>query len=279
MFGVSLFLLGITWGPFSSERFPRGSESGGLSRQIGSLPLQGLSPATNNAEEVAPAGLKMMRMYAKNPWSASVKLISENDLNQSVPSSASKRPRVVVSFTSLPNRLRKHGASTISMLKKQNFHPDLIYINIPKNPLRGQGPYFGKDGEIPSWMAKDQQIRVLRPDRDFGPATKLLPTLAAEKDNPDTIIVTIDDDEEGGWSESTLLGIVAHAMHFPNFAVGLTGWNVTCVLNGAHCSAKDTGLAEKMHNTNDLNMIRQANDYACHVCTSPVKARLVPCES
>lgn len=279
--GVSLFLLGITCSPGPSGQFVQNPL-----HELAPKPLPGSAAAAeaaagnatnSNATEPAPAGLRMMRQYAHNPWSASVKLITAADLDRSVPLRKENRTRVVVSLTSLPKRLLKHAASTISMLKRQTLQPDRIYVNIPSSPLRGAGPYFGENGRVPQWMADDPQIRVLRPARDLGPATKLLPTLEAERSRPDTIIVTIDDDNEGGWTDSTLLGIVAHALHFPDFAVGLTGWNVTCALEGAHCGSEDTGLPEKKYNLNDLHMIRQASDYACHVrhlaCCRPVKTR------
>ena len=62
---------------------------------------------------------------------------------------------------------------------------------VPYTSLRGKGAYT-----IPESLyaeADAGRIVLLRTEIDWGPATKLIPTLSVETD-PRTIIVTVDDD-------------------------------------------------------------------------------------
>jgi len=56
---------------------------------------------------------------------------------------------------------------------------------------------------------------------DHGPLTKLLPTLLRETD-PDTVIITVDDDKI--YLPDTMLSLMWHAEHSRNVAFGVCGW-------------------------------------------------------
>ncbi|MGB5834353.1 MAG: hypothetical protein WBG92_20535 [Thiohalocapsa sp.] len=60
--------------------------------------------------------------------------------------------------------------------------------------------------------------------QDLGPATKLLSTLTEERD-PDTIIITIDDDV--AYPPTLVQKLVQSARLYPNSAIGFTGWQRT----------------------------------------------------
>nr|QBK92935.1 MAG: glycosyltransferase [Pithovirus LCPAC403] len=94
--------------------------------------------------------------------------------------------RIVVSFTTIPSRI-KNIPRLIKQLEHQTLIPDAIYFNLPYRSLRE-----GK--EYPKFKLPDTFLNVIvnRCD-DVGPLTKILPTLEKET-NPETIIITIDDD-------------------------------------------------------------------------------------
>ena len=137
---------------------------------------------------------------------------------------SSTKPRMVISLTSLPSRL-PHLSQTISHMLKQDTLPDKIYINLPLFSTREQIPYIIPD-HITSYIdalepPQRSLITILRPPNDYGPATKLIPTLDVET-SPDTIIVTIDDDVI--YPSFYLSELKQAALRYPNAAIGFKGY-------------------------------------------------------
>ncbi len=93
--------------------------------------------------------------------------------------------RIIISLTSIPDRLLKLAPTLYSILS-QSVKVDEIRINLPYKSLKGQ-EYI-----IPPWLEQCQNIKIYRVEKDLGPVTKLLPTVKDEK--PDTCIIIIDDD-------------------------------------------------------------------------------------
>jgi hypothetical protein len=89
--------------------------------------------------------------------------------------------RVVISLTTIPSRIGKLK-STLASLLTQCQRIDEIYINIPQN----------SNYEIPQWLSELKNVRINWCDRDYGPSTKLLPSLL--KEDKKTIIIVVDDD-------------------------------------------------------------------------------------
>lgn len=211
-----------------------------------------------------PLALRWYQAGYKNPWSFSVSRTGVEDLYQTYFETLKhdgKLPRVVVSFTSLPNRFVKHARSMILILKKQSYLPDKIYVCIPKTSRRSDEKFH-----IPSWIADDPLIKVLRPPVDYGPATKLIPALEEELKlgNLRTRVITVDDDNEGGWHDDSLMGLYLYSLRFPDATIGLTGWNVTCMVSKARCSTVDSGVPRRQHRDRFYNFIKPSDDYACH---------------
>lgn len=94
-----------------------------------------------------------------------------------------------MSLTTIPRRLGQLQSTLRTILDKQ-YHPvDLVQINLPHVFMRTGATY----GHIDRYsFLKNDRIRIVRCE-DFGPATKLLPTLETETD-PATLIVVVDDD-------------------------------------------------------------------------------------
>jgi hypothetical protein len=87
----------------------------------------------------------------------------------------------------------RYISETLQTLNNQIHQPDAIYLNIPLRHSRSNQTYkLPKD--MSAILAKFPSTVVQRPERDWGPLTKLLPTLEAEEDG-ETIIITVDDDK------------------------------------------------------------------------------------
>ena len=96
---------------------------------------------------------------------------------------------VLVSLTTSPSRLLKLK-KVINSIKRQTLLPSKIILNLPDK--------FGRTNEeylIPEWIENDDFIYINRCGEDYGPITKILPTLLLSN-NPETIIISIDDDIE-----------------------------------------------------------------------------------
>ena len=94
-------------------------------------------------------------------------------------------PKVYLSLTTSPKRID----NVVKMLRDINLeHFDKVMVNLP---LR-----FGRNGTlyvIPKSLQNFPKVQINRFPKDFGPLSKVLPTLLVCK-NPNDIIISIDDD-------------------------------------------------------------------------------------
>ena len=103
--------------------------------------------------------------------------------------------KFIVSFTTSPTRINKCGPMINSILD-QTRKPDLFLLNIPEK--------FARTGEwyiVPKYIRKS--LTVNRIDTDYGPATKILPSVMYLRDGTEntkkydpenTRIIYLDDD-------------------------------------------------------------------------------------
>lgn len=126
------------------------------------------------------------------------------------------RHRVVVSMTTTPLRIKFLGA-TLRSISLQTLQPDAIYLNVPHYSKRFETQY-----DIPAELYAYDNLHIQR-SQDYGPATKLLPTIFAESD-PDTLIITIDD--EYIYSRLLLEELVAVHIANPGAAFAYAGQNI-----------------------------------------------------
>ncbi len=94
--------------------------------------------------------------------------------------------RVVASYTTIPGRYEELIRS-VKSLKKQTVKLDCIYLTIPEKVSRTGEKYPHLPKKIHKWCT------IMYSDRDYGPLTKLRGALFEEK-NPNTIIISCDDD-------------------------------------------------------------------------------------
>ena len=128
--------------------------------------------------------------------------------------------KVFVSLTTLPSRMRQLEL-TIASIERQRFKPDGILLGLPTMSKREGTPYA-----IPQELV--DRVTVISTE-DRGPGTKLYSALDAIHD-PDTIIITVDDDVE--YEEHVLEKLVAASLRHPHAAIGFCGWNAEKLIRG-----------------------------------------------
>jgi hypothetical protein len=95
----------------------------------------------------------------------------------------------IISLTTTPPRL-KHLKPILMSLLDSSVAVTEIRLNVPYTSCKGI-PYV-----IPKWLTKLKNVKIHRTEKDWGPATKLLPTLidCYSNLNMNTKIIVVDDD-------------------------------------------------------------------------------------
>jgi len=98
--------------------------------------------------------------------------------------------RVIASLTTLPDRIR-NLEPTIQSLLAQTRPPDEIVLAIPQFSVRQKTEYV-----VPEYLKRFPRLRILRCEKDWGPATKFIPIIQAELSakRERTLIMVVDDD-------------------------------------------------------------------------------------
>lgn len=112
-----------------------------------------------------------------------------------VPSS-SKTPisRVIVSLTTLPDRLAQLEPVLRTLLFAQSRLADEVRLNLPQVSVRLDRAYV-KPEWLDSLVRKSSgRLLVHTLNGDYGPATKLVPSVRAYESRRDVLIVVVDDD-------------------------------------------------------------------------------------
>ena len=124
--------------------------------------------------------------------------------------------KIWVSLTTTPKRIA-HVRTVIDSLLAQSKKADTIILNIPNIFFRSNEGYtIPEDIEA---LEKEGKIAINRCN-DFGPATKLIPSLSLVEE-PDDIIITVDDDHI---YPNEMVESLANAMEQnPNCACGGSG--------------------------------------------------------
>jgi hypothetical protein len=123
---------------------------------------------------------------------------------------------VLVSLTTIPDRVTRLRPALRSVLD-QTRRPDAIVLNLPRRSRRE-----GREYEIPSYLSQ-MPVEIDRCERDWGPATKYLPTLLREVP-PDTRIIVVDDDQI--YPSNLIETLVAWSERLPDAAVCARGYRV-----------------------------------------------------
>ena len=102
-------------------------------------------------------------------------------------------------------------------LLSQSIKIDCIRVNIPKTYRRFPDHSF----QLPN---VPEGVDVVLGDRDYGPATKVLPTIREHRNNPAKIIFCDDDREcHPDWAKT----LVQKSIEKPNCAIANSGWDIS----------------------------------------------------
>ena len=128
---------------------------------------------------------------------------------------------IIVSLTSTPDRINDSKKTVLSLLK-QSYLPKQIVFNIP---------YFSSKNveyKIPEWLIRLSKkyplIKINRCEKDYGPATKVIPTLFLYKYYPEQKILYIDDDMI--YPSNFVKHFYDASLEHPNDVVCYSGYNI-----------------------------------------------------
>jgi hypothetical protein len=126
-----------------------------------------------------------------------------------------RRSPIVVSLTTTPSRIGLLGL-TVKSLLNQTRSPASIRLMVPEYSRREDGPYV-----IPEALTRLRGLEIVH-CRDYGPASKLIPSLLSlDAEQP---ILAVDDDRVYHRRLVDRLDTIARA--HPDVAIGASGWHV-----------------------------------------------------
>jgi hypothetical protein len=125
-----------------------------------------------------------------------------------------RRSDLVITMTTLPSRIERMEL-TIKSLLHQSVSPATIRINVPYESRRENTCYV-----IPPWLERLPSVTIVRCG-DYGPATKLIPTLLDS--TPDARLLVVDDDRV--YHPHFVQQMTALADAHPDVAIAASGWD------------------------------------------------------
>lgn len=130
--------------------------------------------------------------------------------------SAQPATPVVIALTTVPSRIGSIRPVLRSLLD-QTMPAGEIRLHVPHRSVRQQADYHA-----PSWLRGATPVRVLRSDRDWGPASRLIPSL---QNKPSTgPILTLDDDMV--YPPDLVETFLAWHRWRPKAALAYRGWRI-----------------------------------------------------
>lgn len=135
--------------------------------------------------------------------------------------------KVILTLTTIPNRLSKpHNNGVefiINFLCNLSYDNYEIHFNIPHINIKSNEEYI-----IPEWLSniESDKLHIFR-TADYGSLTKLLPTIY-RIDDPETIIITLDDDLE--YVDGFIEYHIKKREKYPDAALGFAG--ISSIPNG-----------------------------------------------
>lgn len=123
---------------------------------------------------------------------------------------------IIISLTSIPSRISKIE-STLKSLLAQKRSAAKIHLYLPKFSQRENTAY-----QVPESLHSLQNLAIIEPDTDWGPATKFIP--AAESLAPNQKILVVDDDNI--YPDTYLLEFEQAATAHPDVILTASGWKV-----------------------------------------------------
>lgn len=95
--------------------------------------------------------------------------------------------RIIATMTTLPSRIDRIRPALESFIA-QTVPIEHVEVNVPYVCVRTNETYV-----LPKWLEDMDRVKIFRTD-DYGPITKVAPTLLRHKDEQQTYIWSVDDD-------------------------------------------------------------------------------------
>ena len=127
-------------------------------------------------------------------------------------------PAPIVSLTTIPSRIGRLRPALNSLLD-QSLRPARIYLAVPTHSRRE-----GRAYAIPEWLRRYPLVTILAAEKDWGPATKLIPALRCHEADPDRAILAVDDDNV--YPRRFIETFARYARELPDAALSLRGWPI-----------------------------------------------------
>jgi hypothetical protein len=150
-----------------------------------------------------------------------------------------KNFRVFGTCTTIPTRY-KELEMTLKSIKEQSLKLEKVFLALPKECARLKMVY-----KEPSEQIK-QEVEILRPEKDYGPLTKLYGALVGIKD-PEAYIFSFDDDIH--YPKNYLEKLVKFSKEHPDSVVSGSGINLKY---GVFLSSVHTNLEKVSYLANPL---------------------------
>ncbi len=93
--------------------------------------------------------------------------------------------KTIISLTTVPSRIRWLKPTLITLLQQK---PDRIELNLANEPLKQDIPW-----QIPTWLTELRAVTIFWQNKDYGPASKFIPTIERHYQD-DCQILVVDDD-------------------------------------------------------------------------------------
>ena len=132
---------------------------------------------------------------------------------------------VIVSLTTIPSRIDKIE-SVILCLLNQSYQADKIILYIPRKLARLNQPYIIPNG-LKRLSKSSNNFEIRQIEKDYGPATKIIPALK-DFTADDDIIITVDDDIL--LENHSLEELIKAHRRFPEYVWGMMG-----IIDGEFC--------------------------------------------
>lgn len=170
-------------------------------------------------------------------------------MDRVAPSQGKPRPRLVVSLTTIPSRLTQPRIiQVLQSIHNQTLKPDALYLGLPRFCVKTKTPYPATPPAI------KRLCKTIPIPNDYGPVTKIAAGLIAEGD-PDTIIVTCDDDTV--YPPTLLSELSDRAQRFPQAAIG----SASIYLGSFPCYLGFATVATQGHKTGPLGLLHKARQF------------------